>query len=159
MSRMKGFTLLELMIVVAIIGIISAIAIPSYVDSVNRSQRSEATIALNELAAVQERFFTINGSYADGFDDLSAKYTSDANADDAIYETETGLYQITLGSQAGCAETVGGVTRYSCYLFTAAPVAGGAQVDDSDCARFTINQAGRKQARNSANAQNDDECW
>lgn len=157
--RERGFSLIELMVVVAIIGIIAAFAIPSYMDSVNRSQRSEATSALVELVAEQERFFTLNGSYADGFDDLAAKYSNDADASASVFQTDTGLYQITLGGQAGCAQTIGTITRYSCFTFTATAVSGGAQVDDGDCASFTINQLGRKRAKNSASVYNDDECW
>ena len=159
LDRERGFTLLELMIVVAIIGIIAAIALPSYMESVNRGQRSEATIALTELATVQERFFTLNGSYADSFNKLGAKYTADADNDDNVFQTETGLYEIILGNPAGCSETVSGVTRYSCFLFTAKPVSGEAQVDDTDCASLTMDQAGRKKAKTAASVQNDAECW
>ena len=61
----SGFTLIELMIVVAIIGIISAIAYPSYVDHVRRAKRSEAHTALMELAQHMERFYTANGGDLD----------------------------------------------------------------------------------------------
>lgn len=59
----KGFTLIELMIVVAIIGIIAAFAYPSYQDSVKSSRRSDAQGALLGLANAMERHYTTNNSY------------------------------------------------------------------------------------------------
>ena len=60
---MKGFTLIELMIVVAIIGILAAIAYPSYQSSVEKARRSDAQGALLGLANAMERHFTANNSY------------------------------------------------------------------------------------------------
>ena len=61
--RQRGITLLELAIVVAIVGILTAIALPAYEDYVKRSRRSEAQVALTELANLQERFFSQNLAY------------------------------------------------------------------------------------------------
>ncbi|ROU00650.1 prepilin-type N-terminal cleavage/methylation domain-containing protein [Marinobacter sp. R17] len=67
-SRSPGFTLIELMIVVAIIGIIAAIAYPSYLDQVESTRRSDAQGALSSFANAMERYYTQNGTYigADG---------------------------------------------------------------------------------------------
>lgn len=62
----RGFTLIELMIVVAVIAIIAAIAYPSYMDYVRQSRRADATVALLELAQYMERYYTNNGRYTDG---------------------------------------------------------------------------------------------
>lgn len=59
----QGFTLIELMIVVAIIGILAAVAYPSYQEYVRSSHRAEAQSALMGLAATMERHFTANNSY------------------------------------------------------------------------------------------------
>ena len=59
-----GFTLIEVMVVVAIIGILSAIAYPSYVEYVNRSRRAEAQATLMELSQFMERRYTTVSSYA-----------------------------------------------------------------------------------------------
>ncbi|WP_273428536.1 MULTISPECIES: type IV pilin protein [Marinobacter] len=61
--KSAGFTLIELMIVVAIIGIIAAIAYPNYTDYVDRTRRSDATGALMGLSAAMERHYAANSSY------------------------------------------------------------------------------------------------
>lgn len=58
-----GFTLIEVMIVVAILGILAAIAIPSYMDSTTKSRRADAQSALQGLGQAMERFYTENGTY------------------------------------------------------------------------------------------------
>lgn len=60
----KGFTLIEIMIVVAILGILAAIAFPSYQEYVRRAARAEARAAMLQMAQLQERNFTDRGSYA-----------------------------------------------------------------------------------------------
>ncbi len=62
-SRNKGFTLIEMMIVVVVISILAAIAYPSYQDYVRRAKRADAQSALLELAQFMERHYTANGTY------------------------------------------------------------------------------------------------
>ena len=61
----KGFTLIELMIVVAIVGILASIALPAYQDSVRKSKRATAQGDLMSFANAMERYFTTNGVYTD----------------------------------------------------------------------------------------------
>ena len=80
MKSSKGFTLVELMIVVAVIGILSAIAYPSYTEYVLRGRRAEARTALMDLMQQQERYFTQNGRYFSFATDASGVVsTTDAN--------------------------------------------------------------------------------
>jgi type IV pilus assembly protein PilE len=65
-KQASGFTLVELMIVVAIIGILAAIAYPSYQQYVLRANRAEAQAVLTETAQFMERYFTTKGTYKDG---------------------------------------------------------------------------------------------
>jgi type IV pilus assembly protein PilE len=62
-NRQYGFTLIELMIVVAIIGILAAIAYPSYTQYVQRANRADAQAIMLENAQFMERYFTTNGTY------------------------------------------------------------------------------------------------
>lgn len=61
--RQRGFTLIEMMVVVLIIGILSAVAFPSYVSYVQKSRRFEAQAVMYEVSAYMERYYTENNSY------------------------------------------------------------------------------------------------
>ncbi|MEB0135681.1 type IV pilin protein [Actimicrobium sp. CCC2.4] len=63
-SNRNGFTLIELMITVAVIAILAAVAYPSYVEQVNKSRRAEGKSAILQTASLQERFFTLNNTYS-----------------------------------------------------------------------------------------------
>ena len=66
--KQRGYTIIELMIVVTVIAVLAAIAVPSYQDYTKRARRSEAQVALSELANLQEKFFAETLSYAPGID-------------------------------------------------------------------------------------------
>ncbi len=82
-----GFTLIELMIVVAIVGILAAIVYPMYSDSILKARRAEGRKALLELLQQQERFFTQNGRYSmmTGADASAFKNFSGDNLENSHY--------------------------------------------------------------------------
>ena len=65
--RLRGFTLIELMIVVAIIAIIAAVALPSYLSSIRKSRRADAINLMSQVAQAQERWRANNSMYATDF--------------------------------------------------------------------------------------------
>lgn len=154
----KGFTLIELMIVVAIVGIIAAIAYPSYRDSVVRSQRADATTTVARLAAAQERFYTRSApaTYAADFRTLLDD-TSIATGTTSISSDE-GLYMISL-SNPSCSSTVGTNTVYSCFSLTAQPTSGGGQSDDEECWNISHTNTGKSSANKAGTSNSAGTCW
>jgi type IV pilus assembly protein PilE len=125
MKRVNGFTLIELMIVVAIIGIISAIAYPSYVDYVKTTRRAEARTALLGFANGMERWYTQNLTYATALDGSG--------------NPQPGVYASQVPATGTAYYTLTGVAAANTYTLTATPT--GIMAGD-DCGNLTINQAG-----------------
>lgn len=142
LSNTKGFTLMELMIAVAIIGIIASVGYPSYLDSVQKTKRSDARITLTEMAAAQERLFTENNSYTNAVADIGGATSHDD------------YYSIAVTNDS-CSQTVGGKTLYSCFELIA--TAKGTQLQDDDCQKFTLNNLGVETSKDSSDA--DADCW
>ncbi len=119
MLKQKGFTLIELMIVVAIIAILAAVAFPSYQDQVRKTRRSEAQADLMELASTVERYFTENNTYVG-------------------WAVPASLNQSPRAGTARYVLTVGGVAATT-YTLTATPQGG--QAADT-CGTMTLDQTG-----------------
>lgn len=126
--RQHGFTLIELMIVVAVIAILAAIGYPSYRDYVRRSHRAEGKSELMNAAALQEKFFSNNNTYTTDMTALGLDNTDPAVTENAYYSIDA----------AAC----GGETIATCYVLTA--TAQGGQSDDSKCTSMTIDSRGTK---------------
>ncbi|MGB5251968.1 MAG: type IV pilin protein [Sedimenticolaceae bacterium] len=137
-KRQKGLTLIELMVVVAVLAILSAVAYPLYTNQVQKSRRADAKTALQTIALAQERFFTINGEYAGNLSTLQVSPDIQGGASDE------GYYTITL--------TLAGADNEQ---FTVTAAAGGPQAADTDCAQFTINHQGVKTATDGGSTN----CW
>ncbi len=130
----KGFTLIELMITVAILGTIASIALPSYFEHVKRTSRTEAITALLDAANRQEQFFVDNREYTDKLKDIGV-----------ITPTEHGFYTISVDVD----------NDKGSFSFTATPVAGPPLKDD-ECKTITIDDAGLKTA---TPKENSSLCW
>lgn len=147
MKKQKGFTLIEVMIVVVIVAILAAVAIPSYQDSVRKTRRADAKEALTRIAALQERYFFTKNDYG------TAALLGVGNT-----STE-GYYTINIYTTPG-ADTAGGECGADpCYRIVANPVATGPQAADTKCALFTLNHVGQKTAQDASDADTTDECW
>ena len=137
-KRHKGLTLIELMVVVAVLAILSAVAYPLYTNQVQKSRRADAKTALQTIALAQERFFTINGEYAGNLSTLQISPEMRGGASDE------GYYTITL--------TLAGSDNEQ---FTVTAAAGGPQAADTDCEEFTIDHRGVKTATDGGSTN----CW
>ena len=133
MKHSKGFSLIELMIVVAIIGILASVAMGFYGDNVIASNRSEGRAELTATAASLEKCKSLYGTY-------NAAGCNVANT----IATDTNYYSIDTTTRAA-----------TTFTLTATPVAGQPQVNDTDCTSLTLTNTGIK-GGTGANAA---ECW
>lgn len=86
--RQQGFNLIELLIVIVIVGILAAIALPSYQDSVRKSNRSDGQAQLLEAASRMERYFYKNNSYSVDLTDLGYAASSNVASPEGHYTLE-----------------------------------------------------------------------
>ena len=128
-NRSRGFTLIELMIVVAIVALLAAIAVPSYARYVEKARRADAKSALLDAAQRLERCYTQNNTYV--------------GCPVATGLTGDGFYTIAAPTQEANA-----------FTLTAAPA--GPQVNDTRCGTLTLNSDGSRVASGSLGT---DRCW
>lgn len=105
-SREKGFTLLELLIVVAIVGVIAAFAYPSYVEYGERTRRADAQGALLEFAAAMERHYATANSYEGAATGGSDTGSPGIFPDEAPLESNDKFYDLTITAATGSSYTL-----------------------------------------------------
>lgn len=133
--KQSGFTLIELMVVVAIVAILATIAYASYQDQIVKSRRAAGAACLQEKAQYLERFYTTNMTYEEAEDDVGQ---CDAEV--------SPFYTI---------EPVGDFTAKA---FTLQATAQGSQARDEKCANLQINEKGERFATGTASA-DPEQCW
>jgi type IV pilus assembly protein PilE len=145
----EGFTLIELMIVVAVIALLAGVALPSYNESVRRGKRAEGRNALLKVAAVQERYFTANGTYA-----TTTQLKTALGITSDIYSGDAGTPNGNAGSpyvitSAACS----GGTVATCYVLSADP---NAPFADTRCGTLTYANTG---AKGESGTESVEYCW
>jgi type IV pilus assembly protein PilE len=134
MKKNSGFTLVELLVALAIIGIFASIAYPAYESYITKIRRTEAQVALMDLAARMEHFYSENQHSYSGADlgALGVKAT-----------TPKGYYRLSLSNLSS-----------TTYTLEAKPI--GVQAGDTICKTLTLNQLGQKGKTGSGTVE---ECW
>ena len=135
-----GFTLIELIIVMAIVGVILSLALPSYNQSLYKARRAEAKTLLLDLANRQEQLMLDSSTYTTDLAQLGYSEDKD-DVDDRVYSPKLNP------CVSGSIET--------CYLLTAVPVKNSHQEKDKNCTSFSLDSFGKKTATGDAK----DECW
>ena len=135
----RGFTLIELMIAVAIVSILATIAVASYSSQVTKSRRTDARSALLDLAGREEKLFSVANAYS-------------ALPSDLGYGAVGVPWPITVGS--GYYQVSVTTPDSQSYSITATPL--GAQLNDTTCASLSVNQLGAQTSTGTGTAAT---CW
>ncbi len=139
----RGFTLVELMVAVAIVGILAAIAYPAYRNYVMESNRTDAQEALTRLAGMEETWYMSHNAYADETDINQLGGST----------SPQGYYDISIAN-TNC----GSSGAYTCFTATAAPVPTGPQSQDTECGSFSIDQNGTETVSGTLQS-TPSKCW
>jgi type IV pilus assembly protein PilE len=148
--RVAGFTLIEVIIVVVIVGVLMMAVLPSYQESMRKGRRADAKAGLMTAANREESFMLDRGTYT--LDMTQLGFTDDPMI------TEEGHYEVAAAPedsdefQAACPDDA---TIANCYVLIATPVEDGAQAEDTRCTRLLLDSTGAK----SAEGTTADECW
>lgn len=149
--RPGGFTLIEVMVVVAVVGILAALAYPSFMDAVRKSRRSDAFAALSAVQQAQERWRSNRSSYTDA---LTALPNASPPGLGLSATSSKGYYTIAITAPSATG-----------YTATASAVAGTSQSADAGCQRLQVRVAGGNIFYGSAAGEGDfdeaatNRCW
>jgi type IV pilus assembly protein PilE len=149
-SRRGGFTLIELMITVAIVSLLAMVALPGFMGQIRKSRRTEARTALLDMAARAERMYSTTNSYLDGTNKLTPADLGYPAAATWPLSVGSGYYTIDIKPNAPTATT---------FNFQAVPVGG--QAVDAQCASFTVDNTGNQSALDASTPANNTTqiCW
>lgn len=142
-QKQKGFSLIELVIAMAVLAILVGVAVPAYTSFIQQSNRSVAKTALQDLATRQESYYTLNNTYA-------SQLTSLNYASGTVYVPGGGnnLYALSIASATA-----------SLFILQAVPQ--GAQAKDTSCYTYQLDNQGNQSnlTASSAVIATPNSCW
>jgi type IV pilus assembly protein PilE len=145
----RGFTLVEIMVVLAIVMTLAAIAMPSYTENINRSKRAEAKAQLLEAAQFMQRFYSQNDSYAQTRAGVAVAVPDALARVPRTAAEGSQNYTISLATPGPTTAT---------FTLQAAPRVGGSMAGDK-CGTYTLTQAGQRGVSGNAAGTTADSCW
>ena len=157
-ASVGGFTLIELMIVVAVIAILAAVALPAYFDTVRKSRRADAITALSQITQAQERWRANSPTYSSDLGSSGLMVTSAATpvttsgtVSCSEFDMPSGHFRTRL-----CTNSAADANRTS-YTVVATGI--GSQASDSKCTSLTLTVTGGQLAYTSVGTATANQCW
>ncbi|HEY3859113.1 MAG TPA: type IV pilin protein [Gammaproteobacteria bacterium] len=154
MSRQKGFTLMELMIVVAIIGIIAAVAYPAFIKSAYKGRRADAKAALTQATQALERCYTTYGLYNSPNCPEFIALTGGTGSPIITPKEYYTISGVALGTSYTVTATANTVDNQSTVPYTSA-----AQKNDTGCTVMNVDNTGRQTSGTSTSTTDSGSCW
>lgn len=152
-ARIAGFTLVELMIVVAVVGVLTAIALPSYTSYIARARRADARAQLLQVAQFMQRFYAANDRFDQDRAGTSVLSVMPTNMQKSPADS-TAMYQLNSAITSAGSYTI--TVTVSAYTLTMAPISGTAMASDG-CGAFRVNSLGVRTITGTGKTR--DECW
>jgi type IV pilus assembly protein PilE len=151
-SRQQGYTLIEILIVVAILGLLAAIAIPSYQNSILASNRSVAQAALLDLANRQEQFYLDNRTYTADLTNLGGMVFSNGGSSAVAFNDNHSLVDSASGERLYFVQILS--ANATAFAISATPQL--VQADDAECGALSLTSFGVKGETGTASVS---DCW
>ncbi|HEY1772287.1 MAG TPA: type IV pilin protein [Gammaproteobacteria bacterium] len=140
MRRQNGFTLIELMVTIAIIGIVAGIAYPSYLRSMQKGRRADAKGAITQATQAMERCYSTYGTYNNAL-------CPEITALTATFPSTKGYYTLS-ATESGTSYTV-----------SATAVSGGPQANDNGCTVMNLSSTGQQSSGSTTSTTDSGSCW